>query len=128
MEIKVKVCTFGEEESGKCHHGMVIPKDVLLDAMKSAGSSSRFVHLGSREDNTSIMTIAGEIKKVDDTDAGIFATVETIPSPSGKNLEHLLENLDSSKMEIVPCGYINRDEEGKINKLDVLSYSVEPKR
>lgn len=123
MEIKVKIFGTGPDQSG-----CVIPKEVMEEALKKP-VTSEWVHLGQSDRmSTDLSTIAGKLQKVEvDTD-GAFATVETLQTPNGQILEKIIAEVGSDGIEVVPRGYGDTDENGVINKIDIIGFDIEPRR
>lgn len=123
MEIKVKIFGTGPDRSG-----CVIPREVMEEALKKP-VTSEWVHLGQSDRmSENLSTIAGKLQKVEvDTD-GAFATVETLQTPSGQILEKVVTEMGSDSVEVTPRGYFHQDENGVINKADIIGFDIEPRR
>jgi hypothetical protein len=123
MEIKVKIFGTGPDRSG-----CVIPMEVMEEALKKP-VTTEWVHLGASDRMVEdLSTIAGKLQKVEvDTD-GAFATVETLQTPSGQILEKVITEMGSDNIEVMPRGYCEKDENGVINKADIIGFDIEPRR
>ena len=123
MEIKVKIFGTGPDRSG-----CVIPREVMEEALKKP-VTTEWVHLGKADRmSDDLSTIAGKLQKVEvDTD-GIFATVETLETPSGQILEKVITEMGSDSVEVTPRGYYYPDENGDISKADIIGFNIEPRK
>lgn len=121
MEIKVKI--FG---TGPDRGGCVIPRGVMEDALKKP-VTSEWVHLG-QSDSTGLLSVAGKLQKVEVDSDGAFATVETLKTPNGQILEKIITEMGSDSVEVIPRGYCDTDENGVINKADIIGFDIEPRR
>ena len=125
MEIKVKLFDY---DAGPDRRGIVIPKDVMEEALKKP-ITTEWVHLGQSDRmSDDLSTIAGKIQKVETEDDGIFATIDTIPTPNGQILDKIITEMGSDSIEVMPRGYYYPDENGVINKADIIGFNIEPKR
>lgn len=123
MEVKVKIFGTGPDSSG-CR----IPKEVMEEALKKP-VTSEWVHLGQRDTMiTDLSTIAGKLQKVEVDSDGAFATVKTLQTPNGQILERIIAEVGSDGIEVVPRGYGDTDENGVINKIDIIGFDIEPRR
>lgn len=123
MEVKVKIFGTGPDSSG-----CVIPKEVMEEALKKP-ITSEWVHLGQRDTViTDLSTIAGKLQKVEVDSDGAFATVETLHTPNGQILERIIAEVGSDGIEAMPRGYSHPDENGVINKIDIIGFDIEPRR
>jgi len=123
MEVKVKIFGTGPDRSG-CR----IPKEVMEEALKKP-ITSEWVHLGKQDTvSTNLSAIAGKLKKVESDADGAFATVETLQTPNGQILEKIITEVGSDSIEVMPRGYCHPDENGVINKVDIIGFDIEPKR
>ena len=123
MEIKVKIFGTGPDQSG-----CVIPREVMEEALKKP-VTSEWVHLGQQDEvSTNLAEIAGKLQKVEvDTD-GAFATVETLQTPNGQILEKVVTEMGLDGFEVVPRGYGDTDENGVINKADIIGFDIRPRK
>lgn len=123
MEVKVKIFGTGPDSSG-----CVIPKEVMEEALKKP-ITSEWVHLGQRYTViTDLSTIAGKLQKVEVNPDGAFATVQTLQTPNGQILERIIAEVGPDSIEVVPRGYGDTDENGVINKIDIIGFDIEPRR
>lgn len=123
MEIKVKIFGTGPNQSG-----CVIPREVMEEALKKP-ITTEWVHLG-KQDNVyeNLSTVAGKLQKVEVEDDGAFATVETLQTPNGQILEKIVTEMGSDSVEVTPRGYYYPDENGVINKAEIIGLDIEPRR
>ena len=123
MEIKVKIFGTGPDQSG-----CVIPREVMEEALKKP-VTSEWVHLGQQNEvSTNLAAVAGKLQKIEvDTD-GAFATVETLQTPNGQILEKIIAEVGSDGIEAMPRGYSHQDDNGVINKIDIIGFDIEPRR
>ena len=123
MEIKVKI--FG---TGPDRNGCVIPREVMEEALKKP-ITSEWVHLGQRDTViTDLSTIAGKLQKVEVDSDGAFATVETLQTPNGQILEKVVTEMGPDSVEVFPRGYGDTDENGVINKADIIGFDIRPRK
>ena len=123
MEIKVKIFGTGPDWSG-CR----IPREVMEEALKKP-VTSEWVHLGQSDRmSDDLSTIAGKLQKVEVDSDGAFATVETLQTPNGQILEKIITEMGSDSIEVTPRGYYYPDENGVINKADIIGFDIEPRR
>ena len=125
MEIKVKIFGTGPDRSG-----CVIPREVMEEALKKP-ITTEWVHLGPGQSDRmsdNLSTIAGKLQKVEVDSDGVFATVETLPTPNGQILEKIVTEIGTDSVEMMPRGYYYPDEDGVINKADIIGFNIEPKR
>lgn len=123
MEIKVKIFGTGPDSSG-CR----IPREVMEEALKKP-VTSEWVHLGQSDRmSENLSTIAGKLQKVEVDSDGAFATVETLKTPNGQILEKIITEMGSDSIEVMPRGYYYPDENGVINKADIIGFDIEPRR
>ena len=123
MEVKVKIFGTGPDSSG-CR----IPKEVMEEALKKP-VTSEWVHLGKQEDvYTNMIAVAGKLQKVEVDSDGAFATVQTLQTPNGQILEKIITEMGSDSIEVMPRGYSHQDENGVINKIDIIGFDIEPRR
>ena len=123
MEIKVKI--FG---TGPDRNGCVIPREVMEEALKKP-ITSEWVHLGQRDTViTDLSTIAGKLQKVEVDSDGAFATVETLQTPNGQILEKVVTEMGPDSVEVFPRGYGDTDENGVINKIDIIGFDIRPRK
>ena len=91
--------------------------------------TTEWVHLG-KQDNVyeNLSTVAGKLQKVEVEDDGAFATVETLQTPNGQILEKIVTEMGSDSVEVTPRGYYYPDENGVINKAEIIGLDIEPRR
>jgi hypothetical protein len=77
---------------------------------------------------TDLSTIAGKLQKVEVDSDGAFATVETLHTPNGQFLERIIAEVGSDGIEAMPRGYSHQDDNGVINKIDIIGFDIEPRR
>ena len=123
MEVKVKIFGTGPDWGG-CR----IPREVMEEALKKP-VTSEWVHLGQSDRmNDDLSTIAGKLQKVEVEDEGAFATVETLQTPNGQILDKIITEMGTDSIEIMPRGYSYQDENGVIEKIDIIGFNIEPRR
>lgn len=125
MEIKVKLFDYG---TGPDRRGIVIPKEVMEEALKKP-VTTEWVYLGKQDTMcNSLSSVAGKLQKVEVEKDGAFATIETLQTPNGQILERIIAEVGSDGIEAMPRGYSHPDENGVINKIDIIGFDIEPRR
>lgn len=125
MEIKVKLFDY---DTGPDRRGIVIPKEVMEEALKKP-VTTEWVHLGKQDTMcNSLSSVAGKLQKVEVEKDGTFATIETLQTPNGQILNEVVTKMGVDSVEVVPRGYCDTDENGVINKADIIGFDIEPRR
>lgn len=125
MEIKVKLFDYA---AGPDQTGIVIPKEVMEEALKKP-ITSEWVHLGKQDTmQNSLSSVAGKLQKVEVEKDGAFATIDTLQTPNGKILDEVVTKIGVDSVEVVPRGYCYPDQDGVIKEMDIIGFDIEPRR
>jgi len=119
-EIRTKLFSCGLNKNGR-----VYPKEVMenaLENLKENGGWGLLCHPG-----TEYGKLEDSIGKVDeikmDEKGDVFGKVLLFDNPSGKVCQTILDNVDTSSIEVTPVGY-GEVEDGVVKSFDITHFNI----